>query len=64
MLASCPADLSLNSLGGGFFVLLYFLPIYFQSVQDVTAAQSGTRNLPMILAMSKLESVRNVNIAK
>ena len=45
----------LHSLGGGFFVLLYYLPIYFQSVQDVTAAQSGIRNLPLILAMSKFE---------
>ena len=43
-----------DSLGAGFFILLYYLPIYFQSVQNVTASQSGIRNLPLILAMSKL----------
>lgn len=36
-------------LGGGFFLLLYWLPIYFQVVSGVTASQSGVRNLPLIL---------------
>lgn len=40
------------SLGGCFFILLYYLPIYFQSVQSVSAAQSGIRNLPLIIMMS------------
>ncbi|KAF2260296.1 putative MFS multidrug transporter [Lojkania enalia] len=37
-------------LGGGFFVLLYYLPIYFQSVLGTTAEQSGIRNLALIIA--------------
>jgi hypothetical protein len=41
-----------TSLGGSFFILLYYLPIYFQSVQHVSAAQSGIRNLPLIIIMS------------
>ncbi|KAF4635470.1 hypothetical protein G7Y89_g2615 [Cudoniella acicularis] len=38
-------------LGGGFFLLLYYLPIYFQVVSGVSAAQSGIRNLPLIIAV-------------
>ena len=37
---------------GGFFVLLYYLPIYFQSVDNVSASQSGIRNLPLVLGTS------------
>ncbi|KAH7381521.1 major facilitator superfamily transporter [Pyrenochaeta sp. MPI-SDFR-AT-0127] len=37
-------------LGGGFFVLLYYLPIYFQAVQGVSAEQSGIRNLALIVS--------------
>lgn len=36
-------------LGGAFFLLLYWLPIYFQVVSGVSASQSGVRNLPLIL---------------
>lgn len=36
-------------LAGGFFLLLYYLPIYFQVVSGVTASQSGIRNLPLII---------------
>ncbi|KAK6583081.1 hypothetical protein PZA11_004157 [Diplocarpon coronariae] len=36
-------------LAGGFFLLLYNLPIYFQVVSGVTASDSGVRNLPLIL---------------
>ncbi|KAF2237957.1 MFS general substrate transporter [Viridothelium virens] len=37
---------------GGFFTLLYYLPIYFQSVDNVSASQSGVRNLPLVLGTS------------
>lgn len=36
-------------LGGGWFILLYYLPYYFQVVAGVSASQSGVRNLPMII---------------
>lgn len=35
-------------LAGGFFLLLYYIPIYFQVVSGVTASESGIRNLPLI----------------
>jgi len=39
-------------IGGGFFLLLYYLPIYFQVVFGVSASESGIRNLPLILAVA------------
>ena len=36
-------------IGGSFFLLLYYLPIYFQVVSGVSASQSGVRNLPLII---------------
>jgi MFS transporter, DHA2 family, glioxin efflux transporter len=39
-------------LGGAFFDLLYYLPIYFQVVSGVSAQESGIRNLAMIIAVS------------
>lgn len=36
-------------LAGAFFLFVYYLPIYFQAVFGVTAANSGVRNLPLIL---------------
>ena len=37
---------------GLFFILLYYLPIYFQAVDGVSPSQSGIRNLPLVLACS------------
>lgn len=37
---------------GSFFNILYYLPIYFQAVDGVSATDSGIRNLAMILAVS------------
>lgn len=33
-----------------FFTIIYYLPIYFQSIDNVSPIQSGIRNLPLILA--------------
>lgn len=37
-------------LAGGFFALLYYIPIYFQAVRDTSATDSGIRNLALIIA--------------
>ena len=37
---------------GAYFLTIYYLPIYFQSIDDVSAAMSGVRNLPLILAVT------------
>ena len=36
-------------LGAGFFVFVYYVPIWFQAVQGVSAIESGKRNLPMLI---------------
>lgn len=41
-----------SSLAGGFFVLLYYIPIYFQAVRSTSATNSGIRNLALIIADS------------
>lgn len=38
-------------LGASFFILIYYVPIWFQAIKGVTAVQSGIRNLPMILGL-------------
>lgn len=35
---------------GSYIVLLYFLPLYFQSIRGVNPIQSGVDNLPLVLA--------------
>lgn len=37
---------------GSFFALLYYLPIYFQSVDNVSASESGIRNIPLVLGVA------------
>lgn len=39
------------SLGASFFVLIYYVPIWFQAIKETTAVESGIRNLPMILGL-------------
>ncbi|KAL8871193.1 MAG: hypothetical protein Q9174_002926 [Haloplaca sp. 1 TL-2023] len=39
-------------IGGGFFMLLYYLPIYFQSVSGVSPSESGIRNIPLVIAVA------------
>ncbi|EFQ36588.1 major facilitator superfamily transporter [Colletotrichum graminicola] len=37
------------NLGAAFLLSVYYLPIWFQSVQGVSAVNSGVRNLPMLV---------------
>ncbi|KAL8874098.1 MAG: hypothetical protein Q9174_000534 [Haloplaca sp. 1 TL-2023] len=38
-------------LGGSFFILIYFVPIWFQAIKGVSATKSGIMILPMILSL-------------
>ena len=38
-------------MGSAFFVVVYYLPIWFQAVKGVTAYQSGIRNIPVLIAV-------------
>jgi MFS family permease len=47
---------------GGFFVLIYYLPIYFQSIHNVSPIMSGVRNLPFIIAVTIATMVSGASI--
>lgn len=34
---------------GGFFILIYYLPLYFQSIRNASPIGSGVRNLPFLI---------------
>jgi MFS family permease len=36
-------------LGGAFFVMIFWIPIWFQAIKGTTAVRSGIDNLPMVL---------------
>lgn len=36
---------------GGYYIIIYYLPIYFQSIDGTSPVQSGVRNLAIILAV-------------
>jgi MFS family permease len=48
---------------GSYIVLIYYLPIYFQSINGVAAIESGVRNLPFIIAVSIFTVVSGVLIS-
>ncbi|KGO74477.1 Major facilitator superfamily domain, general substrate transporter [Penicillium italicum] len=37
------------SNSGGFFILAYYLPLYFQSIRKASPVDSGVRNLPFLI---------------
>lgn len=39
-------------VGGSFFAIVYYVPIWFQAIQGATAVESGIRNLPLVLSVS------------
>ncbi|KAI0411703.1 putative efflux pump [Xylaria grammica] len=39
------------TVGSAFFLFVYYIPIWFQAVQGVSAVNSGIRNLPMLLSV-------------
>ncbi|KAI1290513.1 MFS general substrate transporter [Xylaria venustula] len=39
------------TVGSAFFLFVYYIPIWFQSVQSVSAVNSGIRNLPLLLSV-------------
>jgi MFS family permease len=48
----------------GYFILLYYLPIYFQSVDNRTAISSGVLNLPLVLALALGSTVAGITVSK
>jgi hypothetical protein len=49
-------------LGASFFVLVYFIPIWFQAIKGVTAVKSGIMNLPLIMGLVVLSLVAGISV--
>lgn len=49
-------------LGGSFFGILYYVPIWFQAIQGATATQSGIRSLPMVLSLVLMSIISGIGV--
>ncbi|KAK1599396.1 major facilitator superfamily transporter [Colletotrichum navitas] len=45
------------SIGAQMMVFTYYIPIYFQAIQGVSAVESGIRTLPLVLSMTVFAGV-------
>jgi hypothetical protein len=43
--------------------MVYYLPVWFQGVQGVSAVQSGIRNLPLILALVLMSIISGIGVS-
>jgi hypothetical protein len=50
--------------GASYFIVIYYLPIYFQSISNVSPIESGVRNLALILTVSVAIIVSSGSITK
>jgi len=51
-------------LGGSFFSILYWIPIWFQAIKEASATKSGIMNLPMVLSLVILSLVSGAGVQK
>jgi len=51
-------------MAGSYFLIIYYLPIYFQSIDGVDPTQSGVRNLPLILAVTVATIASGISISQ
>lgn len=49
-------------LGGSFFILIYFVPLWFQAIKGVSATKSGIMVLPMILSLVLISVVAGIGV--
>ncbi|TGO10234.1 hypothetical protein BTUL_0140g00010 [Botrytis tulipae] len=49
-------------IAGTFYILLYYLPIYFQAVRGTSATESGIRTIPLILGLTLVQIVTGITI--
>lgn len=50
------------AVGSSFMLLVFYLPIWFQAIQGVSATQSGIRNLPLILGVTVFSILGGVGV--
>ncbi|TGO39393.1 hypothetical protein BHYA_0055g00490 [Botrytis hyacinthi] len=51
-------------IAGGFYILLYYLPIYFQAIRGADATGSGIRTLPLILGLTLVQIITGISVGK
>ncbi|KAH7007948.1 major facilitator superfamily transporter [Microdochium trichocladiopsis] len=51
-------------LGSAYLIIIYYLPIYFQSINNDSPSTSGLRNIPIILAVTFATILSGVFISK
>ncbi|KAH7012212.1 efflux pump antibiotic resistance protein [Microdochium trichocladiopsis] len=51
-------------LGSAYLIIIYYLPIYFQSINNDSPGTSGLRNIPIILAVTFATILSGVLISK
>lgn len=49
-------------MGSGFMLLVYYVPVWFQAIQGVSATDSGIRNLPLVLGVTIFSILSGVGI--
>ncbi|RDL38614.1 uncharacterized protein BP5553_02954 [Venustampulla echinocandica] len=49
-------------IAGNFYILLYYLPIYFQAVRGTDATESGIRTLPLILGLTLVQIIKGISV--
>ncbi|MCJ1391352.1 hypothetical protein MMC18_004215 [Xylographa bjoerkii] len=51
-------------IAGNFYILLYYLPIYFQAVRGTDATGSGIRSLPLILCLTLTQILTGIAVGE
>jgi len=51
-----------SMIGGSFFILVYYIPIWFQAIKGVTATKSGIMSLPLILGLVIVSMISGVAV--
>jgi hypothetical protein len=51
-------------LAGTYFAIIYYLPIYFQSIDNVSPLASGVRNIPLIVFSAFATIASGITISK
>ncbi|KAB8233904.1 MDR family MFS transporter [Aspergillus alliaceus] len=49
-------------LGGSFYTMVYFLPLWFQTIKEVSATKSGIMCIPLLLSMVVLTLLTGITI--
>lgn len=50
-------------LGAAFFIMVYYIPIWFQVIKAATAVKSGIMNLPMVLGLVIISMIAGVLVS-